>query len=825
MKNVSPINDAKDVVVKETTDALDTRLTVVENKANSIFSSVNETFETNERIDSSLTTATWENGYVRALYANKYQEFFDNLNMLEQPLSSFTVQDGLIKRSGGGSNPVSFTTKSLPNFTGGVTELQVNFPDSPTLTTRSGFKPNVQETVTHSLASKYVDVEGNEWTIRHDNALTATGGTYLSAKSSSGNPLFNEIRLNPTTGNNTVNLGATTRNLCIVGDDTNIYVAYYTSTNDIALRAIRRSDRVLGTAVGINSTSTNGYRGQDLLIHNNRLFHIRTVAGGGTTEFPFRNYIVTSQTLGPPNTVTGYSDTTVSTGHYCRLALDPSGEGTVLAVGFRRATSNAVHYVRANATTGALIGSWTTVAQNCYGNGAVKFHNGLFRIVYERNDQTSFGYFTLSPSTGTAGSVSTSTVWDGNVTISPYRFDIVCFDNKLLIFYSEFNFYDSVFVSYFTLGATFSLTDTVIYGTSSALRGIDVYAVTNNSYKVMAEDHTNSTITVIEYGSVTETLTVSVRNSANALQLATATYTGSNQLTFNISQTDNFRLRFTTQFSLQSITGLSDNTSNFELKGFDVEATQVAIQPPTSVDSWFYSDVLIDNQYVDSAMLTPSVSNASNGSFEWSVSASGSNWQTITNFGQFVNLNTSGVFLKVRCKITRNSGITTISSLPRIDGFELTTKSVVTTSDLLPLQINLMKMGLQVATWNALQRTGFNKMMIDTFNDTNGVASSTISGGGYNSTNKWYSGTGIVTSVVENTDTNIFPAQILVVDDINSIGTIVYRVKRNNGNWEQVIPNQIYTFTSGTSATTNQIQIQADLQNYETLAGWAYLYA
>jgi hypothetical protein len=203
----------------------------------------------------------------------------------------------------------------------------------------------------------------------------------------------------------------------------------------------------------------------------------------------------------------------------------------------------------------------------------------------------------------------------------------------------------------------------------------------------------------------------------------------------------------------------------------------------------------------------------------------GTTWHDTTPGTELVFPNGAGNNLKVEGNIAIGSGIANANSV-RINSYTVTTTNVVMQSDVYALQMNLMKMALQISALSTAQRLGYKNMMIDVFSSNIGVEpySPNFDFTGQSFYNNSESQQ-ILTSVQETADiSNV--SSIVVVADANdlSFSNLTYQVRRGDGDtWVTVVPEQIHTFSSGTPA--NKVQLRAIVPDGSYVRGWAYLYA
>lgn len=192
-------------------------------------------------------------------------------------------------------------------------------------------------------------------------------------------------------------------------------------------------------------------------------------------------------------------------------------------------------------------------------------------------------------------------------------------------------------------------------------------------------------------------------------------------------------------------------------------------------------------------------------------------WVNVTSGTDFL-FNSIGTDLRIRATITIPPSSTGTS--PRIQGYGGTAGNIAQQSDLVILNVNLMKTTLQLNTLLTAQRLSWTNMMVDTFSDSSGVTL----GAGLSLSAGTITGTGTVTSAIETAEIN--PVNSIVVVAESTGGAVTYQVSRDGGLTfpYTATPNTI-TVLDGNETTRNQICIRANLTGGASLAGWAYLYA
>jgi hypothetical protein len=236
---------------------------------------------------------------------------------------------------------------------------------------------------------------------------------------------------------------------------------------------------------------------------------------------------------------------------------------------------------------------------------------------------------------------------------------------------------------------------------------------------------------------------------------------------------------------------------------------------PSAYSATYVSKSLINNKLISEVTLNADIETQT-GSVTFEVSNNGGvNWRSISN-NQTVSFTTVGSDLRLKSfiSIPANAGDNVNST--RLHGFTVTTSNVAQQSDLVILNVNLMKTTLQLNTLLTSNRLGWTNMMVDTFQDGTGVTLN-----GVTLTNGTIAGTGTVTSEIETAEINPVNSIVIVAE---KAGTMTFEVSRDGGsNWYLATPDTI-TVLDGNESIKNQIQIKANMTS-GTLYGWAYLYA
>jgi hypothetical protein len=273
----------------------------------------------------------------------------------------------------------------------------------------------------------------------------------------------------------------------------------------------------------------------------------------------------------------------------------------------------------------------------------------------------------------------------------------------------------------------------------------------------------------------------------------------------------------------------NETTSNrtLTLTDFTIERTNPI--STTGGSGEFISVPLVTDRIVKKVLLqtTESVGSTVGNDIEWYVQAlDNNNWYPIQN-GQEVTFNSSdyGSQLRTKAVLTWGAGTSSLATVPYIDGYTVSSTNIVTASDLEPIQVNMLKMGLRLQALTNYTTTSFVKMMVDTFLDTSNIDASTTAV--YNSTNQWYSATANNQEVVSKVETTTGDGVTSVVSAIvmaEYTGTINFFIRRGTGAWLPVNLGDTLAFSSTSGSPANEIQIKAVMASGAVLYGFAYLY-
>jgi acetyltransferase-like isoleucine patch superfamily enzyme len=319
----------------------------------------------------------------------------------------------------------------------------------------------------------------------------------------------------------------------------------------------------------------------------------------------------------------------------------------------------------------------------------------------------------------------------------------------------------------------------------------------------------------VRFGTFTADVKIEIRqsNTSNTGESAWVTIYDSSQSldlrnqiqTIGTTKKDRVQLRFT----LSSLNGINTQTS--------VSSFSVTV-PGSNSTGTFVSTNIISDRPIAKATINADVtlgngSNGIDGTVSWFVSNDGGVNYYATTLGSDYVFATIGHQLRVKGVINIPAGG---GFSPRIQSYSVVSGNVAQQSDLVVLNINLLKTSLQLNTLLTAQRYSWTNMMVDTFQNGDGVqlgAGVTLSAG-------TITGTGIVTSATETADIDPINSVIVVAE---TDGTVTFEFSRDNGvTWQAVNVNTLATLSLGT--VKNKLKLRATLTS-GTLYGWAYLYA
>ena len=276
-----------------------------------------------------------------------------------------------------------------------------------------------------------------------------------------------------------------------------------------------------------------------------------------------------------------------------------------------------------------------------------------------------------------------------------------------------------------------------------------------------------------------------------------------------------------------------------ELQDFMIEQTLPVFSNSTT--RTFTSKTLISDRLIKKVSLFADlIQGNANNLISFEVSARGGAANTfvpISNYGTVdIPSNLQDTNLVLRATFQIDSSVSQISDLPSIDRYQVTVPNVVLTSDIVPLQINMMKLALQTNTLIQWNKTDFKNMFVDTFNytDQNAFTANYTTTGNiqFNVSDKSVgsnSTSGVLESNTETADISAVSSILVLAESSITFGSMgvadnYISVSRNGGlDWYDNVPiNEIFVFT-GNETVKNQIRIKATMR-FNVVYGWSYLY-
>jgi hypothetical protein len=246
-----------------------------------------------------------------------------------------------------------------------------------------------------------------------------------------------------------------------------------------------------------------------------------------------------------------------------------------------------------------------------------------------------------------------------------------------------------------------------------------------------------------------------------------------------------------------------------------------ATVPGSNSTGVLVSKALVTGKSITKVTLSPDLTlgdgiNGIDGTVTFQASNNGgTTWANVTSGTDYL-FNAIGTDLRIRATITIPQNSTGFS--PRIQGYGGTAGNIAQQSDLVILNVNLMKTTLQLNTLLTANRLAWTNMMIDTFQTGDGVTL----GAGLTLNAGTITGTGTVTSATEPAEINPVNSMVIVAE---YEGTATFEISRDGGaTWPYLATPNTITVLDGNETIKNQIRIRANLTS-GTVYGWAYLYA
>jgi hypothetical protein len=763
------------------------------------------------------------------------------------------------------------------------------FNDATISSTRYYGSPKVQRDLPNINREKepiynvYKDSDNNIW---HFNFYIGTAGwtgnlinSHLYYQKNDGNviTMFNDGTYQ-TAQNDT-----SRRNLSVTETETQIVVTYPISTTQYGIRFVNKNGSPNNDVYTINMTTTSIIiHCVEILWHQNK-FHVLVSNQNGTTN----RSIVYAQSNTIGNFVIADNDFFIRypTIFTYSLKLIPISFDKVVWMGFSSQSTVATHYGIIDLasttfpyqlrTSPVAVTSGTTYpyrAQGCVtltssgngqGTGVYDPNTNFVYAMWGRsgNNDTQFvriplGASDLVPTVTTITTAPFDTFQNRDCdlmvlnTTTSFPLQLRC----LWIGISRFRLYNGI-VSCSSTGVFSIVETTEIYRKDITLSNL-ITPITNckmvkrNDYNTSGEfdiyyvDSTNSKLYKSRYDNdIQPELFLQLQNSSfNPSYIGTPYSSGNgfyteldtqlfnNQpktFTFTTPYTGFIRLNFVFYYPIVT----TGNSSNKTLTLTDVTIERDNSESVNGGSGEFISQPLISDRIVKNILLnsTQGLGSVSGNNIQWYVQAvDNGTWYQINN-GQKVEFDEDdyGSQLRVKALLTWGVGTSSLSTVPYIDEYSVDTTNIITQTDLLPLQIDLMKMGINVNVLTTATRLDYKNMMIDTFSTVNGVSFEGIGGtGSYSFSGGTITNNGAVplriTSNIETAD----------IDNIVSIigiweGTSAnnFEVTRDNGiNWYSLQKETVFTFNNNANNPKNKVAIRITLPVGDSLYGWAYLY-
>jgi hypothetical protein len=815
------------------------RITSLENKSNTIFTTFEETFDTANYVDSA-TDAIRESGYMRAKFSNVFQDDFLNSNSLVMPNEYAYVDpaDDSLKFKTPTLAERTIDTTFLPGF---LNTSQISLTTNVNFNARLGYYEtgNVLSTYNVRFVAACEVTPGQTWTFFYNNTgASATGGLYMVKPGGVPEIIFTSASLINETLNSRIAVTYTQNNIFVFSNTTNRNVSIFRI-------AISSGQVIPGREYNVSlSANSASCRVLDALaVNNDQIYFLYSTSNNDTdTHNAFVVSVFYQQSdnswnyTGGSSILSSASSLTHSQG---RLSFDSTASEVYVTV-FRITGNTGVYFTKFSVVqTGITFQNSAFLSIPSSGAGTVVYNNGflyIFSIRYVVDSEGNIYYRSYNVSTNTlSGSLFTAT------TPIVSGIEAVLVSNQIHVLYCAQGalFQDLDYGSRLGI-AKYSVSGSNITQISNQTFKDDGINTFNNitayghfqgspSFKIITStaEPAGSTTCTFAYNLITPTLQVRVMNTSSiSTTVGNITPTNSS-VVFQLAGTySQFKLRFTTRFIELP---LAENP--IAIDWYKVES----LTPSTSFpQSAFISEPVIEGRVIDSIMLEPNQDTVY-GDINWEASAKdgvAGSWFPVTNFTGFQDIHPSLVGTKLRLKadFIPQQNITNVNDVPKIFSYAVSTKNIVTMADLFPLQVNMMKMGLKINTYGTMQATGFVNMMIDLFDLEPSNINSNINSGQttmtYDSSNKYYYSTGggakAIVSKPETTDNGIFPVKFILVVDEVVISNATYQVRRNNEGWESIIPNTLFIFPPGTNQGSNTIEVRAVIDG--TITGWAYLY-
>jgi hypothetical protein len=857
----------------------------VDDKTSDIYTSVADDFNDTTKIgtNNSVVVDT-ANSLVRPSVSTYVESFSDTQYNEQLTSNTIDVSGGVAKVYTGsvGYNPLAITNSDNLSIlqteefdVSGAEELTV----TPTFTTPSGItghtSPAQALQIHPSSTSEHLSASANLGTVDFvasyfigtgNNSVLKVKRIDYSTNTTTEATIFSNGTYS--TAQSDTNI----KQLAMFVDQTGLgllYVAYPISTNaGYAIVSLDSQNLTVNGTMTLDVTglgSTPNIQGIDLAYYSNAL-HIIACVNTSTQSSVLYSERVTNVsgpstfTFGTSNELIKYPNTTDKS-YKARFAKRLDSYGNLGWAAFTRKTSVPVNFgiiVPATGTQYRTSPTTTTattpnimktgclnIAGSCNGNGNIVYDhvNFMYYIFWVRGGTGDISFTRIGTgqtdtasltSTITAVPYDTATNRDICGVVDTPTTSSLSSTTRLNIFYANTTRQTLTLARVnivLSTGVASSVSTTTLFRDASAtnvLAPIHVVSTSNSLHRYRLYFNYLNNVDLIEYKSdIQPVLRVGIRGANDSLIAGTSVVTGTsgNTITFEpTNPVNSVSVRFEFFYPILSVDFTGTNRS-IELSAYTLSKTLPIDTNPTT--SSFISIPLVTDRIVRSVTLDVTQEVGSGNSISWEVASLGDNWQTISASttpawtvefpeGQY------GSQLRVKATLNKGAGNNTVASVPKIQKYVANVKNVVTVSDIYPMQMNILKLGLQINTLQTANRWGYKNMMIDVFQTDAGVEA-------YSPTFDYNSGvfTNTTVSPAYLTST-VEPADITTVRNIVVVGDggsgVTYEVRRGSEDtWVTVTPETMYSFQTGTP--TDELQIRALVPGGGTITGWAYLYA
>jgi hypothetical protein len=863
MKFLGKIDEPKDLVTKAQTDALDTRITTIENNNASIFTTNSDDFLDNTKIQTNVNLVRTD-GIIRSTIT-KYEENFSNSVRVDEDktdnnitvsggsayVTSSTLGIGYVPTDAATQNEYKFQTLSTEVFDlTGATEVRLT-PTFTNNTPLTGYTSPVQRGVSsgtslESVFKTYKDSNNNIWNFCFSIGSGSPSILKYTVNGGSEITVFNNGTYT------TLQSDTSRRILSVTETSSQVLVAYPISTTQYGIRYINKSDFSLSSLITVNMvTTTIAIQRISILQNGNRLHILASNSNGATNR----------------NIVYAFTDTVsnvaiADNNYFIRYAspfiygvkLISIGGTKVGWCGFTAQSTLGVHFGIIDETVGTFPHQFrtlpvaqaaafpynavgcATVTSNCNGNGAMAYDsvNSCFYLMWgiSSGSQAQFAKINAGAtdamptiSSITATPFDTFGNRDCDIYLSPVS---TTFPRTMDVFFSEglrSNIYQAKMSV--TSGGVFTISSyNHLYRTENAsaskIYNIDVIPLTGAFHTVYFNDDSLSKNISYTDG-IKPLLRAMILREGNSTSTKVELTSGSSATVSVGINVTNIYIKYEYYYPILSASFSGTNYSA-RIQSYTLERT---LPIPSASSGNFISTPLITDRIVKSVTLnaTQTVPTITGNSIVWEVRAlNNGTWRTITN-GSTHTFATGeeGSYLQVKGTLAYGATATSLSQVPLVDSYSVTVTNTITQNDLLPLQINLMKLGVNVTALITANRYNYKNMMIDTFETSNGVQN--LNGLTHSNNNGTLTNNtgGNITVVTQIETADITATNLTLVAEYT--GTMTFRVSRDGGTtWYAATKETITPFT-GSESPKNQIVLESTFYPSASCAGWAYLYA